>query len=100
MRYSLRNKLALSYVFISLISVALISFLTNSILEKQFRSYVEQNQEEKNKVLVSSVAKQFQMDLNYEIKYLIRRKTHIKQGILVQTKMQEMTGTLEEMERA
>lgn len=60
MKYSLRTKLSLSYVFVALISVFLISILSNVFLNKQFREYVQNNQEQKNKEVISSISKQYQ----------------------------------------
>lgn len=61
-KYSLRTKLSLSYVVVALISVFLISIFSNVFLDKQFREYVKQNQEQKNKEVVSSISKQYQND--------------------------------------
>ncbi len=49
MKLSLRTKLSLSYIFLALICVLLISILTNFFLEKYFKEYIIQNQEQKNK---------------------------------------------------
>ena len=60
MKYSLKAKLSLSYVLVALISVFLISILSNIFLDKQFREYVQKNQEQKNKEVISSISKQYQ----------------------------------------
>ncbi|HEX3029289.1 MAG TPA: ATP-binding protein [Clostridia bacterium] len=59
MKYSLKIKLSLSYVFAALLSVALIMALTNISLDKHFREYVKQNQEQKNRQVVSSISQQY-----------------------------------------
>lgn len=59
MKYSLRTKLSLSYVFVALFLVAAISFLTNFLLEKQFQSYVIQQQEQRNKDTVNLISQQY-----------------------------------------
>jgi signal transduction histidine kinase len=59
MRYSLKAKLSISYIFIVLISVLLISFLSNIFLERQFRNYVKQNQEQKNSDIIASISQQY-----------------------------------------
>ena len=59
MRKSLRKKLSLSYIFVTLICVVLISILSNFFLEKQFKDYVIQEHERKNKVIVSAVSQQY-----------------------------------------
>lgn len=59
MKYSLRTKLSLSYVSVALVCVFLISVLTNLFLEKYFKEYVIQNQERKNKEIVSLVSQQY-----------------------------------------
>lgn len=58
-KYSLRTKLSLSYIVVALISVFILSILTNVFLQRQFREYVKQNQEQKNKEVVSSISKQY-----------------------------------------
>jgi signal transduction histidine kinase len=60
MKYSLRTKLSLSYVFIALISVFLISIFANIFLNWQFREYIQKNQEQKNNEIISSIGKQYQ----------------------------------------
>lgn len=58
-KYSLRTKLSLSYIIVALISVFILSILSNVFLDRQFREYIKQNQEQKNKEVVSSISKQF-----------------------------------------
>jgi len=60
MRFSLRTKLSLSYVFVALISVFLISILSNFFLEKQFIEYVKQNEDKKNREVISSISNQYE----------------------------------------
>lgn len=60
MKYSLKAKLSLSYVLVALISVFLISILLNIFFDKQFREYVQKNQEQKNKEVISAISKQYQ----------------------------------------
>lgn len=66
MKYSLRTKLSLSYLLVALISVALISFLTNFVLDKQFQEYVKKNIELKNMEIVSSITNQYQADARWQ----------------------------------
>jgi len=61
-KYSLRTKLSISYVSVALISVFLISVLTNLLLDRRFKEYIIQNQERKNKEIVSLVSRQFMAD--------------------------------------
>lgn len=56
---SLRAKLSLSYVLVAVIIVVLISVLTNVFVEKHFIQYVKQNQELKNKEIVSTLSGQY-----------------------------------------
>jgi two-component system sensor histidine kinase BaeS len=60
MKYSLKAKLSLSYVLVALISVFLISILSNIFFDKQFTEYVQKNQEQKNKEIITSLSKQYQ----------------------------------------
>ncbi|MGE5613748.1 MAG: sensor histidine kinase [Bacillota bacterium] len=59
MKFSLRTKLSLSYVSIVLISVLLISVVTNLLLDRHFRDYIVENQERKNREIVFQVAQQY-----------------------------------------
>ncbi|PKM49377.1 MAG: two-component sensor histidine kinase [Firmicutes bacterium HGW-Firmicutes-7] len=59
MKYSLRTKLSLSYVFVALISITVISVLTNSMLNKQFEVYVKKNIEQRNIEIVSAITNQY-----------------------------------------
>ena len=67
MKYSLRTKLSLSYVSVALISVFLISVLTNLLLEKHFAEYVIQNQERKNREVVTLVSQQYKEGGKWDI---------------------------------
>lgn len=60
-RYSLRTKLTLSYASVALISVFLVSVITNFLLDKHFREYIAKNQERKNEEIVSLVSQQFKV---------------------------------------
>lgn len=62
MKYSLKVKLSLSYISVSLFCVLLISMLTNLLLEKHFKEYVIQNQERKNKEVVYFISQQYKPD--------------------------------------
>lgn len=66
MKYSLRTKLSLSYVFVALISVFIISVLTNFLLEKHFSEYIIENQERKNKEIASLISQQYKSDGNWD----------------------------------
>ncbi|RJR06287.1 HAMP domain-containing protein [Candidatus Parcubacteria bacterium] len=70
MKFSLRTKLSLSYVFVALVCVFLISVLTNVFLEKHFKEYVIQNQERKNKEVVSLISQQYKPDGKWDIEVI------------------------------
>ncbi|HYF84210.1 MAG TPA: ATP-binding protein [Clostridia bacterium] len=59
MKYSLRNRLSLSYIVIAMICVMLISIIANISLESQFREYVKNNQEKRNENIVSLINQQY-----------------------------------------
>ena len=59
MKYSLRNRLSLSYIVIAMICVALISIIANLSLENQFRAYVKNNQEKSNNNIIRLVSQQY-----------------------------------------
>jgi len=62
MKYSLRSRLTMSYITIAMACVLLISIFANVFLETQFRKYVRENQEKRNKEIVSRVRRQYQLD--------------------------------------
>lgn len=66
MKYSLRTKLSLSYLLVALISVALISFLTNFLLNKQFQTYVKKNINQKNIEILTSITNQYEDDFGWK----------------------------------
>lgn len=57
--YSLRSKLSISYIAIILICIVLIGLLANLFLERQFRSYIQKNMENRNKQLVAMINQQY-----------------------------------------
>jgi signal transduction histidine kinase len=59
MKYSLRNRLSLSYIVIAMICVLLISIIANVSLESQFREYVKNNQDKKNESIISLISQQY-----------------------------------------
>lgn len=67
MRKNLRNKLSLSYIFITMICVVLISILSHFFLENQFRNYVIQERERENKIIVAAISQQYRGDKNFNV---------------------------------
>ncbi len=67
MKYSLRTKLSLSYISVALVCVVIISILMNIFLEKHFTDYVIQNQERKNKEVVTLVSQQYKPGDNWDV---------------------------------
>lgn len=61
MKQSLRAKLITTYISIALLCVVLVGIFSNLYLEKQFRSYVKDNQERKNLEIVALVTHQYEM---------------------------------------
>jgi signal transduction histidine kinase len=67
MKLSLRTKLTISYISITLISVFLISIITNLLLDKHFKEYVIKNQDHKNEEIASLVSQQFKPGEGWDI---------------------------------
>jgi len=59
MKKNLRKKLSFSYIFVTMICVVLIGILSNFFLNKQFKNYVIQEHERKNKIIVTAVSQQY-----------------------------------------
>lgn len=60
--YTLKSKLSLSYIMVMLTSILLISGFMNFFMDKHFREYVQQNQEQRNKDIVTQLKGQYQSD--------------------------------------
>lgn len=61
-KFSLRSKLSLSYVLVALLSLFLISVITNLLLENHFKAYVIAKHEEGNRELVALVGQHYAAD--------------------------------------
>ena len=59
MKFSLRIKLSVSYLLVAVTSVVLAMMLTNMFLDSHFRKYVNQNQEKRNREVVTAVSQQY-----------------------------------------
>lgn len=70
MKYSLRTKLTLSYVLIILISVGLLSILSNVLLQRLFEGYVIERQEQETKEIISIISRQYEEDKKWENKFI------------------------------
>jgi len=66
-KYSLRTKLSLSYIAVVLISVLPISIITNLLLDKHFKEYIIENQEQKNIEIVFQVKQQYKSDSEWDM---------------------------------
>ncbi|MCR4435754.1 MAG: ATP-binding protein [Clostridiales bacterium] len=62
MKYSLRAKLSISYIFIALMSVLFLSVLANIFLDRQFKEYVINKQEQISKDTVNLITQQYKGD--------------------------------------
>lgn len=94
MNYSLRTKLSLSYVFVALSLFALVSFLTNFLLENQFRDYIIKQQELKNKEIVNLINQQYNSENNSWDKTVIENigVNALEQGLIV--KLKDVSGKM------
>lgn len=59
MKYSLRAKLSISYIFIAMSSVLILSILANVFLESQFEAYVKRKQQTINENTVDLISQQY-----------------------------------------
>lgn len=57
---SLRKRLVLSYMLVTMICVFLISILSNLFLERQFKSYVIEGHKKKNEDIIRSLAEEYE----------------------------------------
>lgn len=93
MRYNLKTKLSLSYILITVVCVGLISFFANVLLEKQFRQYVLNNQEVKNKEIVNLVSQQYGQNQKWNIDVISSIGVNaLENGLIV--KVSDNTGKI------
>ena len=59
MLWGLKTRLSLYFILVALVCVALISVMANISMEKQFRSYTQNNQEQKNKEFADLISRQY-----------------------------------------
>lgn len=84
MRYNLRSKLSLSYVLIILVSVGLISLLSNIFLEKQFQNYMITQQERKTNEMIDLISQQYGTDGSWKIQHLETIGMHaLENGLII-----------------
>ena len=67
MKKNLRNRLSLSYIFITMICVALISILSHFFLVNQFKNYVIQERERDNKIIVAAISREYSNSANFNV---------------------------------
>lgn len=85
MKQSLRTKLTISYLIVTVICVVLISIFSNLYLEQQFRSYVKSNQEKKNLEIVALITHQYEMQNGFNTVSLQNIGTSaLDNGLIVQ----------------
>lgn len=65
LKFSLRSKLTLSFVAVTMVCVGLISIFSNFFLEKHFAEYVKENQEQKNIEIISQIKQQYKKDVQW-----------------------------------
>ena len=64
MRHSLKSRLSLTILIIVLITIAIISFTANLLINQQFTNYISKQQELKTQIITSSVSQQYSVFTN------------------------------------
>ncbi len=59
MRHSLKSRLSLTILIIVLITIAIISFMSNLLINRQFTNYISKQQELKTQIITSSISQQY-----------------------------------------
>ena len=72
LKHSLRSKLTLSYVFIVVAIVGLLSLIANTFIKAQFENYVVNKQEKQVKEMVDLIKMQYEEDKAWDTEYLSR----------------------------
>lgn len=84
MKSNLRTKLSLTYMFVALVCVFLISILTNVFLDKYFKDYVKRNQENKNKEIVAWINQQYKPEGKWDAEVIENIGiTALEQGMII-----------------
>ena len=87
MKLSLRVKLSLTFVFVALISVFMMSIMANFLLEKQFRQYIVQKLEAENKEIVSLISQQYDEKSEWRANVIENiGVTALEKGLIVKVK--------------
>lgn len=87
MKFSLRTKLSLSYVLVALLMVSLISFLTNFLLEKQFKDYIIKQQEQRNSEVVTLVTQQYKAGTGWNREFIENIGLNaLEQGMIIRVR--------------
>ena len=87
MKYSLRTKLSLSYIFIALTSILFLSILANVFLEKQFKEYIINQQEELSKNTVNLIGQQYKGDGKWDGNTIeIIGMNALEQGLIIKVR--------------
>lgn len=87
MTLSLRVKLSLTFMFVTLISVFMISIMANFLLEKQFRQYIVQKLEAENKEIVSLISQQYDEKSKWKTDVIENiGVTALEKGLIVKVK--------------
>ena len=87
MKFGLRTKLTLSFAATALICVLLIGVFSNIQLEKHFREYIQQNQQEQNQDIADLIAARIQPDGSYDVSSIQDLGIYaMKQGLILQVK--------------
>ncbi len=84
---SLRSKLTISYIIAAVIIVFLISILTNMFVEKHFKEYVNENQQLRNKEIVTTLAAQYKGNNSWNLDYIESiGESYLLNGIIIVVK--------------
>lgn len=70
-KQSLKTKLSLTIALVAMLTIALISFLSNFFINQQFKSYVAKQQEQRTRDIVSSLEQQYKKDTdNWNVNFI------------------------------
>lgn len=83
MKYSLKTKLSISYLFNSLIVIILIAICSNIILNKKFDNYIITQQEKENNDIYNSVSNSYSENGNWNINSLNNIGMHALENGLI-----------------
>lgn len=85
--FRMRTKLTLAFVGLSIVSIIAISIFANFLLERQFRQYIIEKHQDRNKEIVNQISQQYTREAGWNVSMLQNIGVNaIHQGLIIRVK--------------